>query len=124
MNASLIAYRQSSIETATPGQLVVMLYEGLLTALDKAGTALQRPGDVEEAHSEFTRAQAIVMELASTLNMSAGPVAHNLAAIYEYCHSQLVKANISKSIEPAEPVRTIFADLRDAWVQIAGASAS
>jgi flagellin-specific chaperone FliS len=37
---------------------------------------------VEEAHSEFTRAQAIVMELASTLNMSAGPVAHNLAAIY------------------------------------------
>ena len=120
MNSGLMAYRQSSVETATPGQLIVMLYDGVLTALDKAATALRGRPDIETSHSEFTRAQAIIMELLATLDISAGPVAHSLAALYEYCHSQLVKANVAKDFAPADPVRVIFADLRDAWVEVTG----
>lgn len=121
MNSGLMAYRQNSVETATPGQLVVMMYDGVLTALDKAeGALLDRP-DIELCHKEFTRAQAIIMELLATLDMSAGNVAHSLASLYEYSHNQLVKANVGKSFGPAKPVRDIFADLRDAWVQVTGA---
>lgn len=121
MNQGLMAYRQNSVETATPGQLVVMLYDGVLAALDKAEAALDGRPDIETAHRELTRAQAIVMELLSTLDMSAGSVAHALAALYEWAHSQLVRTNVSKSFAAAEPVRAVFADLRDAWMQITGA---
>lgn len=118
MNTGLMAYRQNSVETATPGQLVVMLYDGVLTALDKAEAALAGKPDIELSHQEFTRAQAIVMELLSTLDLSAGSVAQSLAALYEYAHYQLVRANIGKDFQPATPVRGIFADLREAWVEI------
>ena len=119
MNAALAAYRQNSIDTATPGQLVVMLYDGVITALGKVETTLGGGSpDIELAHRELTRCQAIVSELMGTLDMSAGSVAANLSMLYEYSHRQLVAANLSKRFEPAEPVRRIFVDLRDAWAQI------
>jgi flagellar protein FliS len=117
MTSGATAYRQNSIDTATPGQLVVMLYDGVVTALGKAETALEAKR-LDGAHEEFTRAQAIIMELLSTLDMSAGDVAHSLASLYEYSHHQLVKANVEKRFAPAEPVRVIFADLRQAWASI------
>lgn len=116
MNAALAAYRQSSVDTATPGQLVVMLYEGVLIALDKVESSLDASGlDLELAHKELTRCQAIVGELLQTLDPSVRPMASNLAGLYEFCHRQLVASNLSKSFEPAEPVRRIFSELRDAW---------
>ena len=121
MNAALSAYAQNSIDTASQGQLIVMLYDGLLTALDKSEHALTgSPVDIALAHHELTRAQAIVEELLGSLNPSAGEIAHSLASLYEYCHKQLVDANISKEFGPAEPVRTIFEDLREAWVSVSG----
>lgn len=121
MNAALSAYAQNSIDTASQGQLIVMLYDGLLTALDKSERALSTdPLDIATAHHELTRAQAIVEELLSSLNPSAGEIAHTLASLYEYCHSQLVAANISKEFGPADPVRAIFGDLREAWVTVSG----
>jgi flagellar secretion chaperone FliS len=119
MNAAVAAYRQSSIDTATPGQLVVMLYDGVLSALAKVETALNPARlDIELAHKELTRCQAIITELMGTLDMSAGPVASNLAMLYEYSHRQLVSANLAKTFDPTDPVRRIFTDLRDAWAQI------
>ncbi len=121
MNAALDAYRQSSVDTATPAQLVVMLYDGVVTAIDKVETALDTPRpEFELAHRELTRAQAIIMELLQTLDMSVGSVATNLAALYEYSHRQLVRSNVEKQFALAEPVRTIFRDLRDAWASLAG----
>lgn len=119
MNAALAAYRQNSIDTATPGQLVVMLYDGVITALGKVQATLDGGApDLELVHKELTRCQAIVSELMGTLDMSAGSVAANLSMLYEYSHRQLVAANLAKRFEPAEPVKRIFVDLRDAWAQI------
>ncbi|MDH5521551.1 MAG: flagellar export chaperone FliS [Acidimicrobiia bacterium] len=121
MNAALETYRQSSIDTASPGRLIVMLYDGVIASIDKVEAALstQRP-DLATAHSELTRAQAIISELLQTLDMSVGPVAISLASLYEFCHRQLVQANVEKSIEPTRAVRDILADLRDAWATISG----
>ena len=116
--AALSAYRQNSIDTASPGRLIVMLYEGVVTALDKTEAALSMPVDVEVAHKELTRCQDIVLELMQALNHDAGEMAVRLATLYEYCHHQLVQANATKDMTHAEPVRAIFADLRDAWTEI------
>lgn len=119
MNAALTAYRQNSVDTASPGRLIVMLYDGLLTALDKTEGALaQNPIDVELSHKELTRCQDIVLELMQSLNHAAGDVAKRLATTYEYCHHQLVQANTTKDFKHAQPVRAIFTELRDAWIAI------
>jgi flagellar protein FliS len=121
MNAALAAYAQNSIDTASQGQLIVMLYDGLLVALAKSERALESsPLDIGTAHHELTRAQAILEELLGSLNPEAGEVARSLASLYEYCHRQLVEANVTKSFGPAEPVRAIFVDLRGAWATISG----
>ncbi len=118
-SAALSAYRQNSIDTASPGRLIVMLYDGVVTALDKTTSALEAaPKDIEIAHEELTRCQDIVLELMQALNHDAGEMAVRLATLYEYCHHQLVQANATKDISHAQPVRAIFADLRDAWTSI------
>lgn len=119
MESAFAVYRQNSIETASPGQLVVMLYDGLLTALDKSERAIDMtPTDISVAHKELTRCQDIVLELMQSLNANAGEIAANLATTYEYCHHQLVQANTSKDFSHAEPVREVFKELREAWVAI------
>lgn len=116
--AALSAYQQNSIDTASPGRLIVMLYEGVVTALDKTEAALSTPVDVELAHRELTRCQDIVLELMQALNHDAGEMAVRLATLYEYCHHQLVQANATKDYGHARPVRDMFADLRDAWTEV------
>lgn len=116
--AALSAYRQNSVDTASPARLIVMLYEGVVTALDKSAAALVGPVDIELAHKELTRCQDIVLELMQALNHDAGEMAVRLATLYEYCHHQLVRANATKDFTHAQPVREIFADLRDAWTEI------
>jgi flagellar protein FliS len=119
MNGAMAAYRSDAVTTATPGQLVVMLYDRVVTALDRVEVALgSEPQNLEVAHRELTHAQAVVTELMQSLDLTAGQVARSLASLYEYCHHQLVKANMSKTYRPAEPVRTIFADLRGAWASV------
>ena len=121
MNAALTAYAQNSIDTASGGQLIIMLYDGLLTALDKAERALETtPQDIAVAHHELTRSQAIIEELMGSLNPGAGDITKSLASLYEYCHRQLVDANLSKEFGPAQVVRSIFTDLRGAWAEVAG----
>ena len=121
MNAALTAYAQNSIDTASGGQLIIMLYDGLLTALDKAERSLATdPKDIGVAHHELTRSQAIIEELLGSLNPSAGEIVTSLASLYEYCHRQLVDANLSKDFGPAQVVRSIFTDLRSAWATVTG----
>lgn len=121
MQTGLAAYRQNAVDHSSQGQLIVMLYDGVLSALDKVEVALgSEPCDIETSHRELLRCQAIVEELLSTLSPAGGDVASQLASLYEYCHHQLVDANLSKRFDHAEPVRAVFADLRVAWAALAG----
>ena len=115
----VLAYQQNSVETAGPGHLVVMLYDGLLAAVDAATSAMTEEGwNVEVAHDRLTRAQEIVTELLGSLDPRGGSITSSLAELYEFCHHQLVEANLHKSPEPLNPVRAILTDLREAWATI------
>jgi flagellar protein FliS len=111
-------YTNHSAQTATPGQLVVMLYDGFLRFAAQGKAAMER-GDIGEAAQRLTRAQDIVTELRVSLDMTQGPVAQNLASIYEYVGERLTASRLTRdSEEVAEAVRCM-ADLRSAWAQIA-----
>jgi flagellar protein FliS len=117
--APMSAYKESSVLTAPPERLVVMLYDGVNRFLLQASMAMQQ-GQVAVTNTKLQRAEAIIDELIATLDHSAGEVADKLNAIYLYSRRSLGEARIEKSPDKIEHVRALFAELRDAWAQICG----
>ncbi len=110
------ASRAQSVTTAGPAQLVLMLFEGALTAIDRACRAITTTDTGDEAHVELTRAQDIVLELQMSLDHEVGgAIAASLDALYGYCLEQLLKANLAKSREPLAPVAHVIREIRDSW---------
>jgi flagellar protein FliS len=112
------AYREASVLTATPAQLVVMLYDGVGRFLRQAEVAFGE-GAWQHAHDRLGRAEAIINELLATLDMDQGLISERLQAIYVFCKRQLVDARIDKQPDNIRTVIRLFADLREAWAQIA-----
>src|SRR3712207_1198573 len=104
-------YRATTVQTANPVDLVLMLYKGILRFTQQGIEAVERK-DVKVAHEGFTRAQDVIAELVSTLDFEqGGDVARNLIAVYEYAHRQLVTANMRKDAALAREVIRIFREL-------------
>ena len=117
--APTAAYKQQSILTATPGQLVVMLYDGCLRFLNQAAHSM-RDGRVGEAGSRLQRAEAIVDELLSTLDLEQGGViASRLQGIYVFSLRHLMEARLERDPGKIERVSELLAELRESWVEIA-----
>jgi len=113
-------YQTHTAQTATPGQLVVMLYDGFLRFAAQAKAALARD-DVGEAGIRLTKAQAIVTELRATLDMTQGEVAENLASLYGYVGERLTAARLDRDAAEIDEAVRHMAELRGAWAQIASA---
>jgi flagellar secretion chaperone FliS len=113
------AYRDSAILTATPERLVVMLYDGANRFLIQ-GAAAMRAGDLTVTNDRLRRAEAIVNELRSTLDMSAGQVATNLESIYGFCQRLLLEARLKQDADKIDHVARLLRELRDAWDEAAG----
>jgi|HigsolmetaAR203D_1030402.scaffolds.fasta_scaffold00453_16 flagellar protein FliS len=109
-------YQQMSVQTATPIQLVIMLYDGAIR-FTKAGIEGIREKDYMKANQNLLRAQSILHELMGALKMEY-PIAKDLAKIYEYMLYQLIQANVKKKEEPAEEVIGHLKELKEAWVQV------
>jgi flagellar protein FliS len=113
------AYKQQSILTATPGQLVVMLYDGCLRFLNQAAFAM-REGNGRESDARLMRAEAIIDELLATLDLEQGGViASRLQGIYVFCSRHLIEARRASDPEMIEKVGELLGELRDAWAQVA-----
>src|SRR6478735_8073644 len=90
-------YLAATVDTATPSQLLVMLYQRLTLDLERAADALRR-GEPSQAHQPLLHAQDIVLELNASLKVDAWSGAKSLAALYDYLLSELAKANIAKDL--------------------------
>ena len=112
-------YRATKVETAGSVDLVVMLYQGAVRFIRLGIDAIERK-DANAAHTNLVRAQDIVVELLGSLNHEAGgPIAGQLASVYDYCFRRLVTANVKKDPAPAREVIGILRDLGTAWQEIA-----
>jgi flagellar protein FliS len=112
------AYRQSAVLTASPEQLVVMLYDGARRFLGQA-TAAMRAGDVETSHLKLRRAEAIISHLLETLDLDQGEIAGRLQAIYLFCNRHLNEARIQRDPEKIEQINALLGELRSAWSTVA-----
>jgi flagellar protein FliS len=121
--ASPQAYRDSAVLTATPEQLVVMLYDGAVRFLRQAEHAM---GEGAWMHSseKLSRGEAIIDELLATLNMDTGEMAERLQAIYVFCKKTLIEARLQRSAEKISHVVALLSNLREAWVKLAEQAAA
>jgi flagellar secretion chaperone FliS len=107
-------YQQAQTLTVTPGQLVVLLYDGVLRFARRARMALA-DHNFEAAHNALVRTQDIITELDATLNDDAGAISTNLHRIYAYCLQRLIEANVKKDADLVGEVITHFEALLASW---------
>ena len=109
-------YKNSKILTASPAELVLMLYDGAIKFCNIAVAAIEAK-DVPKAHTNIVKAQKIIDHLRMTLNMSY-PVAQDFENIYSYLGQRLVEANVSKDPEILKEVCTHLHSVRDTWKEV------
>jgi len=116
------AYRHIATQTASPGQLVLMLFNGAINFLERArgGFATDDPLEFNQTiHLNVTRAQAILHELNSSLNMTqGGELSVTLRRLYEYFDARLDESNRRKQPHGIEEVLHRLTVLRDAWAEM------
>ncbi|QWU15864.1 flagellar protein FliS [Paenibacillus sophorae] len=108
-------YRQSSVQTSNPAQLVIMLYDGAIRFVRTGLDALKKQ-DYEKTSLNFGKAQTIVSELMSTLDFTY-EISKNLYSLYEYTNHLLIEANIRKNEEKANEAIGYLTELRETWLQ-------
>ncbi len=106
-------YLEQKIMSAKPEELTYMLYEGAEKFLKQAKYFMGEK-DIERTHNAFIRAQAIIAELRSTLNMDY-EISENLEQLYIFMNETLQEANIEKSTEKVDDVLKLVTDLRETW---------
>lgn len=113
----LQAYRQSRVETASPGELVLMLYNACLRNMKDAIACISRE-DVPTANSHLLKAQDIVDELRGSLNHETGEIARRLDSLYDYVYDCLLRANLRKDPRLVEDALKVMTQIRDAWQEV------
>jgi flagellar protein FliS len=116
------SYRQVATKTATPGQLVLMLFDGALRFLDKAlvGFDLDDPLDSNLAiNNNILKAQEILRELNMSLNMElGGEFAATMRRLYNYYDLQLSQSNLQKDPAGVQLVIRLLSVIRGAWAEM------
>ncbi|RXT04454.1 flagellar export chaperone FliS [Ammoniphilus sp. CFH 90114] len=115
MNQAAYQYQQQRIQTSTPGELTLMLYNGLIKFLKLSVIELDK-GNISEVNVNLIKSQNIINELLYTLKMEYD-VANDMARLYDYMLRRLIEANISKDRAIIEEVTGYAEEFRDTWAQ-------
>lgn len=113
-------YRATQIESASPGQILLALYDGCLRLCRAAQLHIEEK-DAAAKGMAIGRAVAILGELRGTLDHKAAPeLCEQLDRLYLFFQEQLSLANIRMDPAPIVPVLKIMGDLRAAWGEAVG----
>ncbi|WHY71586.1 flagellar export chaperone FliS [Fictibacillus enclensis] len=110
------SYQNNSVQTASPGELTLMLYNGCLKFIQLSKQAIQHK-NIQEKNTNCLKAQKIIQELMVTLNMDAS-VSGTLLPMYDYLNRRLIEANIQSNVEILDEVEGLVKELRDTWKEV------
>lgn len=110
------AYQQNTVNTAPPGELTLMLYNGCLKFIT-AGKKAMETGDINAKNENLKKAQDIIQELMVTLNTDI-PIAANMMQMYDYIHRRLIEANVQSNVEYLEEAEGYVKEFRDTWKEV------
>lgn len=110
------------MQTAAPGQLVLMLLDGAIRFLDKAehGFSIEDPAEANQTiHNNIQRTLDIIHELNMALDLqNGGELATTLRDLYEYMDRRLMQSNLRKEAEGLTETRRHLGTLRNAWAEM------
>ena len=121
----LAAYREVRVKTASPAQIVVMLYDEAVRQCDRAldlmtGNEAKNPRNIEKINAALGKTQDIVTELMAGLDFEAGgDIAQDLFALYVWFNRELMESNVEKDGKRVRIVRDQLDSLRGAWAEAA-----
>lgn len=110
------SYQQNSVNTASPGELTLMLYNGCLKFILLAKKAIA-DHNIEEKNTNLIKAQKIIQELMVTLNMDIA-VSKEMMSLYDYCNRRLIDANVKNDAAILSEVEGFIKEFRDTWKQV------
>ena len=112
------AYKQTATVTATPLDLVIMLYEGAIDSIDKSVTAINNK-DIHAKIRYIDKSIKIIEELLYSLNLEiGGEIAYNLQDLYLHMMLELTIANGLNDASKARHVESLLKELLEGWKQI------
>jgi len=115
MLTGLERYKSVQVKTSSPGELLMMLFDGMFKFMDEAIEAMGRD-DRARSGERIGRAHAILTELAATLNRDASPeLCENLEAVYFFSMTKLIEANLYRDPIRIEDVKRILEPVRDGF---------
>lgn len=120
MNAYMNGYSQyqtTQVTTASPEQILIMLYDGAIRFIRQAQEALGA-GDRASKITSIQKAVAIVTEFRNTLDHEVGgEISANLDSLYDFMLRELISANVRNEMKPLQTVEGLLCDLRETWMQ-------
>jgi flagellar protein FliS len=108
-------YMETTLQTASPSQLLIMLYDGAIRFC-KAGIEAIKEKKFEDANRQMLKVQDILSEFIITLDRNVA-MSDDLDRLYEYMKYRLREANAQKATEPAEEVLQYLLELKEVWIQ-------
>lgn len=117
----LRSYKETQVKTATPGKLILMLYDGAIKYLNQALEDMSvEHRRYDRISNSLIRTQDIIAELMISLDFErGGEIAKSLFSLYVFMNRRLLGGNISKDKAPLEEVKTLLTELRGAWAEVA-----
>jgi flagellar protein FliS len=121
VNAAL-RYKQmnaeSGAQSATPHQLILMLFNGAVERINQAKGHMQR-GNIPEKGLLISKAIAIVGELQASLDLKVGgDLAENLFLLYDYINRRLLAANAENNVDYLDEAATLIKEIKSAWEEM------
>lgn len=111
---------ETSVATASPHQLILMLFDGALLAIAKATTAMQQKNIADKGQAISQAINIISNGLGASLSFSEGDdLANRLAALYDYMCTRLLHANLHNDLVALNEVSRLLGELKSAWEEIA-----
>jgi len=128
--SALSTYKETRVNTASQGQLIIMLYSEAVKQLDKALDLLgmnesgkRDPSRIEKIGKAVVKTQEIVSELMVSLDFEqGGDIAKNLFSLYTWFNRELMEANIGQDARRISGVRNLLDDLRGTWQEVVAAT--
>ncbi|MGM8215209.1 flagellar export chaperone FliS [Bacillaceae bacterium W0354] len=115
-NQAYNAYQQNSIQTAMPGELTLMLYNGCIKFIKLAKRDIENK-DIENKNINIQKAQNIIQELMVTLNQEY-EVSKQVLPLYDYIRYQLIQANLKNDVAILDEVEGLVSEFRDTWKEV------
>ena len=110
-------YAQAQINSASPEQILVLLYDAALRDLKEAMAAI-KAGDRSRKAKAHDHAVKIVTALENSLRPEKAPeIAENLSNLYDFMIDRMIRSNAQNEDLDLQAVYNLLGELRSAWVE-------